>query len=200
MHALDGALEEFEMAPTTAVTVVDRTTSAQLLAERGGRRPEDARAERIVLRHTSQTLVTFWGASAWRLADVTLVTWAEMVRLGRTATVAFEVKFGDGTSYEGEIPIARGIRRGRARLAEHCRRLETFGAAFCPSTKDERKISAMLNYFLQNYEIGEPLAATQRTRTRKATPESTPIQGSDFSGPSVAPRVHEERAASVAAA
>jgi hypothetical protein len=187
MHALDEAYESFHVAPTTAVTVVDRTTSAQLLASRGdvrdsGRRPEDARADRITLwhqnpRHTSgQTLVTFWGASAWSLADMTLVTLADSLRLGRAATVGFDVRFGDGTVYRGEVQIARGMRRGRARLAEACRRPEVFAACFCPG-ESAAKVNAMLAYFLQNYEIGSPIASTQRTRTRKTTPESTPISG-----------------------
>lgn len=179
MHALDGALNEFEVAPTTAVTVVDRISSAELLAARGGRRPEDARADRIVLYPNVRSYegtepnVTFWGSSAWSLADLMLVAWADTLRLGRTARVEFAIRFGDGTSYTGAISISRGIRRGRARLAEHCRRLETFAACFCPSAnlpEDERKVSAMLDYFLKNYEIGSPLATAQRSRTRKATP------------------------------
>lgn len=162
---------DFAVSPTTAITVVDKTSSAELLAKRGGRKPEDARADRITLQPTGDTTVSFWGSRAWGLADIVLVAWADTVRLGRTATVTFDVRFGDGTTYRGDISIARGIRRGRPRLAEQCRRLETFAACFCPDLdviNDRARIEAMLAYFLKNYEVGEP-----PSRVRRSTPVPT---------------------------
>lgn len=172
---LDIACEEFQTPEErTAVTVVDRVTSAELLAARGGRRPEDAVADRITLfpGGRGRANATFWGSSAWAHADLMLVAWAETLRLGRAARVEFEVRFGDGTVYAGEIQIERGIRRGRARLAEQCKRLETFAACFCPEATlpaDREKVAATLDYFLKNYEVGGPVAAT---RTRRSTPVS----------------------------
>jgi hypothetical protein len=174
MHSLDGAREEFELAPSTSVTKVDRVSSAELLAARGGRRPEDARAERITLYPVAAKgvddlippSVIFWGSSAWSLADLMLVAWADTIRLGRSARVEFSVHFGDGTTYLGVIEISRGIKRGRSRLAEQCKRLETFAAAFCPEVtlpKDTKKVEALRDYFFKNYEVGAP-------RSRKSTP------------------------------
>lgn len=172
MHLLDGAREEFSLAQTTEVTVVDRISSAQLLASRGGRRPEDARADRISLRKGAAEHAVFWGATSWASADLMLVAWADTVRLGRSLSVSFEVQFGDGTVYLGEVPITRGIKRGRARLAEQCRRVETFAACFCPTASlpaDAPRVVAMMDYFLKNYEIGAPVSVRQRKTTPVAS-------------------------------
>lgn len=154
MTLLQSVLTEFDVEPTTEVTVVDAEGPGHPVSNRQ-RSPEDAEVERIALRRKGSAEAQFIGPESWSLSNLMLMAWSGCLRRGEDDSVGFVIRFRDGTALEGTLNIRK---RSDRDLAAHCRRVDSFRKAFCPNLS-AKEATPMFRFFLSNYVVPAAVAA-----------------------------------------
>lgn len=144
MTALEGALDGWQESTTEVTAPEDGRPTIKRQ-----RSPEDGEVERITLRLNTPSgygEAQLLGRMSWTLSRVMLDAWAGE---GHDREVSFAIRFKDGQTLSGRVNIRRKSERN---LAEHCRKVSTFRASFCPDLS-AREATPMFRFFLSNYSV-----------------------------------------------